>query len=223
MSLPQLHTATTRLIRHVDALDEAAYDGPSLLPGWSRAFVVAHLALNAEALAGALRGVITGDPVPMYASNRARDLDIETLGTAAAPALRARLYGATTDLAEAAAMLPDDRLEVAVERTPGSDRTFAAGDVVAMRLREVEIHLVDLDCGYRTSDWDPEVAAAFVTQLAGRAAATLVAADQDLTWHAEGDGPTVTGTAADLAWWLSGRGSGDGLRTDGVLPGIEAW
>jgi maleylpyruvate isomerase len=40
----------------------------------------------------------------------------------------------------------------------------------------------------------------------------------------EDGGPTVTGSAADLGWWLTGRGSGEGLTSDsGTLPGIGAW
>ena len=44
------------------------------------------------------------------------------------------------------------------------------------------------------------------------------------TWSFGDGGPTVTGTTAALAWWLTGRGSGEGLDVDeGELPGIEAW
>jgi len=54
---------------------------------------------------------------------------------------------------------------------------------------------------------------------------TLHATDLDRTWTVvEDGGPTVSGAAADLAWWLTGRGGGRGLTSDdGALPGIEAW
>ena len=52
--LALLDAGTRRLVRTVDALDDEQWPQPSLLPGWSRAHVVAHLLLNAEALAGAL-------------------------------------------------------------------------------------------------------------------------------------------------------------------------
>jgi maleylpyruvate isomerase len=36
--------------------------------------------------------------------------------------------------------------------------------------------------------------------------------------------PVVTGTAADLAWWLTGRPAGDELSSSGdELPVIEGW
>jgi maleylpyruvate isomerase len=55
------------------------------------------------------------------------------------------------------------------------------------------------------------------------AGATAYATDLDRTWEL-GDGPTVSGTAADLGWWLTGRGAGEGLSSDsGELPRIEEW
>jgi maleylpyruvate isomerase len=50
------------------------------------------------------------------------------------------------------------------------------------------------------------------------------AADLDRTWHLGDGGPTVTGTAAALGWWLTGRGGSEGLASDdGAVPSIEAW
>ena len=45
-----LRDADHRLVRTVDGLSDEQLAAPSLLPGWTRAHVVAHLALNAEAL-----------------------------------------------------------------------------------------------------------------------------------------------------------------------------
>ena len=49
-----LPEATQRLVRTVDGLDDDALAAPSGLPDWTRAHVVAHLALNAEGLASVL-------------------------------------------------------------------------------------------------------------------------------------------------------------------------
>ncbi|MFC6341752.1 maleylpyruvate isomerase N-terminal domain-containing protein, partial [Nocardioides hankookensis] len=70
-----LPEATRQLIRTADALDDEEYAAPSGLPGWSRGHVLAHLALNAEGLAGALRGILEGTRTTMYASPEARDGD----------------------------------------------------------------------------------------------------------------------------------------------------
>ncbi|MFB9312083.1 maleylpyruvate isomerase family mycothiol-dependent enzyme [Nocardioides plantarum] len=218
-----LDRSTRRLIRTVDGLEDASYAEASLLPGWTRAHVVAHLALNAEGLAAALRGVADGVPVAMYAGDAARDDDIDKLAASRPTTLRSRLYGATTDLADALASVPGDLHETVIERTPGSTRTFVVGEVTSMRRREVEIHHADLGVGYRPSDWPADFAVLLVDRLAPRAPATLVATDVDRTWQADPGAPTVTGTAADLGWWLTGRDPGDRLTSDGAMPRIEAW
>ena len=74
--------ADQALVRTVDALTDADHAGPSLLPGWTRGHLVAHLALNAEALGGVLHGAHLGQPQPMYASPEARDSDIADLAAA---------------------------------------------------------------------------------------------------------------------------------------------
>lgn len=217
--------ATHRLVRTVDALDDAQYPDPSFCTGWSRGHVVAHLALNAEGLAGALRGTVDGHPVPMYRSQQTRDADIEALAREHPSEIRARLLGATSELHDAIAAVPDDRGATPIERVLGGGPVFTAADVPWMRVREVEIHHADLLAGYGRSDWPADFAAALVDAMVDRPEPpmTLHAVDLDRTWETGPGGPTVSGTAADLGWWLSGRGDGSDLTSDsGVLPRIGA-
>lgn len=221
-----LPAATRRLVRSVDAVTPEEYAEPSALPGWTRAHVIAHLALNAEGLAGALGGIVEGGPVPMYASQQARDGDIALLATSSPAALRDRLLGGSTALVDALDAIPDDRWSTTIERTPGG-RVFTAADVVSMRVREVEIHHADLGVDYTHHSWPAD----FVTLLldtrqasgAGIDACTAYATDLGRAWSFGDGGPTVSGPAADLAWWLTGRGAGAGLTSDsGTLPQIGA-
>lgn len=220
-----LPDATRRLIRTADALDDAAYAEPSGLPAWTRAHVLAHLALNAEGLAGALGGVLDGEPTTMYASDKARDSDIDALAERDPAVIRDRLLAASTALADAIAAMPDDAWDGEIERTPGG-RRFATGLVPAMRLREVEIHHADLDAGYTRADWDPAFCVALIDSVTARPeqyAFVAVASDHDRRWEVGSGGPTVTGTLADLGWWLCGRGGGAGLTSaDGAVPTIGA-
>ena len=62
---------------HRDRLRDDEWPGQTECAGWSRAHVLAHLALNAEGLAGAVRGLRDGQPTPMYPSQTARDADID--------------------------------------------------------------------------------------------------------------------------------------------------
>jgi maleylpyruvate isomerase len=227
--LELLHEATQRLVRTVDGFVDDDWSHPSGLPDWTRSHVVAHLALNSEGLAGALVGLVDDEDgqVPMYSSDEARNSDIEELARAVPSELRARLMGGSTRFVDAVGGVPADAWSTVVERTPGG-RTFVAATNVGMRLREVEIHHADLAAGYRHRDWVPEFSGLLLDAMVkrGPAAEPFRAAPTDLdrAWSFGEGGPTVSGPAADLGWWLTGRGAGDGLTSDnGVLPRIETW
>ena len=96
-----LPEATQRLVRTVDGLDDAALAAPSGLPDWTRAHVVAHLALNAEGLAHVLTSRTEGRPTSMYRSDEARDGDIDDLAAADRAELRDRFLAGTTLVVDA--------------------------------------------------------------------------------------------------------------------------
>ncbi|HZC40516.1 MAG TPA: maleylpyruvate isomerase N-terminal domain-containing protein, partial [Streptosporangiaceae bacterium] len=75
--LAGIQHATGRLLDTIAGLTEAQARAPSLLPGWTRAHVLTHIARNADGLANLLRWARTGTQTPMYASAGARDADIE--------------------------------------------------------------------------------------------------------------------------------------------------
>jgi maleylpyruvate isomerase len=230
MSDPQLvellDSGTRRLVRSIDAMTDDQWRQPSLLPGWTRAHVVAHLTLNAEGLSGALEGVHEGRPVPMYRSDEARDSDIMDLSSASPSALRDRFLGSTTVIGEWIEELADNLAGTSVERTPGG-RRFVAGDVGTMRVREVEIHHADLGLDYTAADWSADFVVLlmdFRAEIHDGPGFVAEATDLARTWQFATDGPTVSGVGSALAWWVTGRGTGDGLTSDdGRVPRIEAW
>lgn len=221
--LELLRGATSRLQRTVDAMTDADREAPSLLPGWSRGHVVAHLVLNAEALAAAAEGVRRGEPVPVYPSDAARDADIEALAPRPAAEHAERLAAATERCAAALAALPGEAADRPVERTPGGAR-LAAGELPVMRWREVEIHHADLGLGYGPAHWPDAFTAYLLATLVwdrgDRHDLVLRTPDGDLPVGA-GTGPVIEGPPALLAWWLAGRGTGEGLF--GALPELGAW
>ena len=226
---PDLITrADQALVRTVDALSDHEYAQPSQLPGWTRAHVVAHLTLNAEGLAGVLHGAHLGRPRSMYASPEARDADIAELATAEPAELRERFLAATAQFGQALEAVGENDWDGRFERTPGGP-DFALGNVALMRLREVEIHHADLDAGYSADDWPEDFRAILLESMTKRpypAPFSVRPTDLDRTWHygEGGGGPVVTGTSAALGWWLTGRGSGEGLTSDaGALPEVESW
>ena len=223
-----LADADQALVRTVDGLAEAAYAEPSLLPGWTRAHVVAHLALNAEGLAGVLHGAHVGQPQAMYASPEARDSDIEDLATAPPADLRERLLAGTARFADAMTAMHEADWDGRFERTPGGPE-FALVNAPLMRVREVEIHHADLAAGYAAADWPEGFRVVLLQSMTKRpypAPFSVRPTDLDRTWtYGEGDGgPVVSGTSAALGWWLTGRGTGDGLTSDtNELPEVESW
>jgi maleylpyruvate isomerase len=231
-----LGDASARVVRTVDDFHGDDWSAPSLLPQWTRAHVVAHLALNAEAIAGALRSLVADDedadgPQPMYASDEVRDADIAALAEADHAEIRDRLMAGTTVLDDALAAVPDQAWETRIERTPGG-RAIRAGAFPGMRLRELEIHHVDLDAGYTRAEWTPEFAEHLLDAMAkrvGSPALEVRPVDSARTWllaseDAEYPVPVVSGPAADLGWWLTGRPAPGTLQcSHGELPSIEGW
>lgn len=225
-----LHESEQRLVRTVDSLADDQWSLPSVLPGWTRAHVIAHLALNAEGLASALDDLRHGRPAAMYASNESRDGDIDELAAATPAEIRARLFAAGEQLREMLAALSDDDWTGSIDRVPGGP-SFPVMALPATRRREVEIHHADIGCDYRHTDWPRDFCVALLDVVTVDHAANpdtddfkVSATDLGMTWRVGADEPVVAGPAVDLGWWLVGRGSGDGLSTaSGVLPRIGAW
>ena len=227
--LQAVEAASDRLLATVEGLSAAGFAEPSVLPDWTRAHVVAHLALNAEGLAAALSGLAAGEPRPIYASDEARDTDIDAL--AATDPRAACACGSTP--ASSRSPTPYD----ACPRSPGpapstgcpAALTCRPLETLLMRHREVEIHHADLDAGYAHADWPAPFVGDLLDVVArdqsGSGPFTAVATDLGRTWSVgEGDGPEVRGTGSALGWWLVGRGAGEGVTSDtGTLPELAPW
>jgi maleylpyruvate isomerase len=223
-----LDASAIALNRTVDALSSDDLAEPSLLPGWSRAHVVAHLALNGFAMAGVVDAVGRGETVAMYESDDQRNSDIDELVDTEAADLRDRLLAATTAFSDAVAAVDEDRWDGVFTRTPGAP-PWPAATIVSTRRREVEIHHADLGVAYTRHDWPDD----FVRDLldvvsvdqSGAGPFQARATDLSGDWSVGGEGgPVVTGAGADLGWWLAGRGPGEGISCDaGELPRLGPW
>lgn len=233
MSLPQteldaLAESTARLVRTVDGLSTEDWAAPSLLPGWSRAHVLAHLVLNAEGMTGAVEGLLHEEPVPVYASNERRDADIEELAAVPPNELRERLFASTTAYADTLGDLPEQVWSASVERIPGGP-SWPVAELIGTRRREVEIHHADLGVGYTCRDWPEEFCAELIDQVVPERVTEgpfrMHATDLDREWRVGGTGgPIISGTACELAWWLVGRGDRDALSCDdGEVPRLGPW
>jgi len=210
-TVPWTREGTARLLAVVDELGDEDLRGPSTLPGWSRAHVIGHLARNAEALVRLATWAQTGVETPMYADREQRAAEIERSAALPADTLRAQLADTATALDTALTRLTAARWEAEVRSALG--RAIPAAELPWMRIREVWLHAVDLDSGARMDDLPDEVVDLLLDDVTTALSAKddcpalhLTPTDRDRTWPLGGPATaTVSGTAADLAGWLTGR------------------
>lgn len=197
---------------------------PTELPGWTRAHVVGHIARNAEALTRLATWARTGIEMPMYASPALRDEDIERSAQFPPAKLREDVWSTTAELDEALDSLDAEAWAASVRTAQG--RVIPATEIPWLRVREVWLHAVDLGAGI--SELPPDVVDALLDDISGTRGRGLPRGlllrpvDRDRTWQVPGADPvTISGSAADLLAWLTGRGDGGNL--DGDLPSLPPW
>src|SRR5260370_11008149 len=146
----QIDQATQRLLGTARVITEPDLREPSLLPGWTRAHVLAHLARNADAMRNLLVGVRDGQDRPAYASAQARQAGIEHGAALRADELVADLVSSAMALRTVARQLPGDRWQIPVRI--GDSAPFPAAGPRTRRLVEGELHHCDLGAGYGPAD-----------------------------------------------------------------------
>lgn len=227
-SIRALQVATAALIADAHLLDEEALRAPSLLPNWSRAHVLAHLAQNAAGGTRLLDGVLSGTPGWEYRNLEVRARDIEDGSHAPFGVLVDDLETTAHAFGQVCAGLSAADWSVPVTWTTG--HRSPACHVVISRLFEVQIHHIDLDLGYSVADWSGDFTAlvldavveAYVTH------ADFPPLTIQLDGHEQrriGAGPlvtTVTGSRAEVLAWLLGRTAGRELGVHGSdhLPAL---
>ncbi|HEY1323569.1 MAG TPA: maleylpyruvate isomerase N-terminal domain-containing protein [Streptosporangiaceae bacterium] len=148
----QIDQATQRLLDTARIITDLDLRVPSMLPGWTRGHVLAHLARNADGMRNVLIGVRTGQDRPAYASAEAREAGIEQDAGRRATEHAADLAGSAMALRTMARQLPDEGWQVPVHMLDGTD-LFPAAELLTRRLAEVELHHCDLGAGYGPGDW----------------------------------------------------------------------
>lgn len=221
----RLQDATARYLRILDTLTEAGRRAPSVLPGWTRGHVVAHVACNGLATAAVLDEMRRGQDPTFYESADRRTADIEELATADLGRLRTVSLEAAGRCHEAVDAVLDHADPQRRARTfPDAERTMDVRETVLSRWREVEIHHADLAGGYGPADW-PTVFTDYLLEVvvADRGQECdllLVTPERDIP-VGSGEGLRVEGMPAGLAWWLLGRPPVPELT--GRLPALSPW
>ena len=217
--------------RKLNELRDDEFDAPSLLPGWSRRHLVAHVGFNARAVARLVEWARTGVETPMYDSDTQREEEIDFGATLPVEALRNLAAHAAVHLNVEWRDLPADAWSAEVRTAQG--RLVPASETVWMRTREVWIHAVDLDNGGSVRDFPPELHALLLEDLVRVWRRKRKPGDRDIVLEPtdgaeiyriltaeEGDAGAlrVRGTTPDLVGWGIGRSRQGVLDGNGAAP-----
>lgn len=179
--------AQARLLDRVAGLADSDVRRPSRLPGWSIGHLLSHLAMNADGHARRLSAALMGRDEPKYRGGpEQRTAEIEAGARLGAAALVRGLRESQERLEELFSRSADAGWPAPA---PGEGSTYPASACPAHRLREVEMHHVDLGLGYRPEDWPADYVAWDLPNLLGTIPGRLVG---------EAD-------RARFAAWLAGR------------------
>ncbi len=221
--------------RKLNEISDDEFDEPSLLPGWSRRHLVAHVGYNARAVARLVEWARTGQETPMYSSDSQRNEEIDFGATLPIQALRHLSDHAAIHLTVEWRDLEPGAWHHEVRTAQG--RLVPATETIWIRTREVWIHAVDLNNGGRFTDFPPELINLLLPDLIKvwmrkRTDPTapniiLQPSDRDETYQMTHDDPdhprlVITGPAAQIVQWGTGRGRPLAVTTADGSPAPEA-
>jgi maleylpyruvate isomerase len=200
---------------------------PTRCQGWTRAHVIAHLALDADALVNLATWAVTGQEKPDYESLEKRNTAIDTAAAQSAAELTTALGQANARMLEAFQALKNG---VEVETVP----TLFSGDVdsfwlPAQRTTELIVHHNDLDTTWEWHEADPDALVDAIEVCVRRLQANpespglRVIAREGEEWTV-GDGLSrIEGYYETLLPFLARGQTEEGLRHEGELPGLPPW
>jgi len=210
-------------------LDDARLRERSRLAGWSRGHVLSHLSRNADALVNLLAWARTGVESRMYASPDDREHGINAGAGRDLAGQLDDLCASGSHFLRAAQAVPEERRSFTVLSAQG--RQIPAHEVPWLRVREVWLHLVDLDAGYDVDAVPDTVAWALAKDVASwmssRTTATVdLRVDGSGTirlGHDPSASGSISGTAQQIAGWLTGRAGPGPLNATGPVPDLPRW
>ncbi len=206
--LAHVATAEERLLDEVRGLNDRDMAAPSLLPGWTLAHLLTHLARNADSHRHRTAGAVDGVVVDQYPGGPAqRAADIEAGAGRPAREVVADLATASTRMLEAWMDAPSYAWAGITRDSGGNERPLRK--LPGRRWMEVEVHLVDLGTGPTHQDWPDAFVAARLPRMRAGLAERLP----------DGAVPPLAGSLdeRDELAWLYGR-----LRRDD-LPVLDPW
>lgn len=235
--LLQARRGTAFFAHKLNELSDTDLDGDSLLPGWTRRHIAAHIGYNARAISRLVEWAATGVENPMYPSAEVRDTEIRFGATLSPIALRNLFDHSAVHLNVEWRDLPADAWHHKVKTIQG--RLVPAEETVWMRTREVWVHAVDLDNGASFFDIPEPVLSRLLKDITsawatrGSDAGLLIQVSGQETGHVVddtgADTPVViAGPLAGVVRWATGRGTAGVTATQNgtildKVPAAPTW
>ncbi|WP_328316317.1 maleylpyruvate isomerase family mycothiol-dependent enzyme [Streptomyces sp. NBC_00388] len=227
-SFQEIAAAADRLLTGLAGLRDADVPEPSRLPGWTRGHVLSHLARQAPALERLLEWARTGVETPQYANRGARDAEIAAGAGRPAAVQVADVRESAAHFQHVIETLPAPAWQAEIR--PFTGELCTPRRILVIRLRELELHHVDLGIGYGWHDIPGSArdiiladVLGYYAEAGGVPAFTLRDPGGEVLGRFGTGGPVVTGPAADALAWLAGRSGGTGLTSTAGLPALPAW
>jgi maleylpyruvate isomerase len=195
-AMDRVRDAQQRFLEVTRGFDDADLNRPSLLPGWTVAHVLVHVARNADSHRrrsdAAARGTVV-DQYPGGFEGRAAEIERGVRRT------RAQILDdvvSSADGMEAAwRRVPDGAWDVISRDVSGRERPLRS--LPARRWQELEVHVVDLDAGVTNRDWPTDFVEVWLPAL-------RATAETRLPHGAASPTPGTLDDRDELAW-LYGR------------------
>lgn len=201
--------AHEQLLVGLSGLTDEAARRPSLLPGWTVAHTLTHIARNADSHVLMLQGAQRGEVAAQYPGGlEQRAADIEAGVDRSAAQLVA-------DVGESCARLEATWLAMSEDGWNGQGSAgfgpVAVNDLPFRRWRETVVHHADLGLAYSWSDWPVDYVRVELGRLAMQWASRKPMGLTTL--------PTIALELSDheRAAWLMGRATVDGLDAAGIF------
>jgi maleylpyruvate isomerase len=211
----------------IASLTDEELTTPTRCQGWTRAHVIAHLALDAAALANLATWAATGQETPDYESLEKRNAAIDTAAAQSAAELTTALGRANARLLEAFQALKNG---VKVNTVP----TLISGEIdvfslPAQRTTELIVHHNDLDTTWEWHEADPDALVDAIEACVHRLQANpdapglRILAREGEEWTVGNGSSRIEGYYETLLPFLARAQVEEGLRHEGELPNLPPW
>lgn len=201
--LARLEREAEQYLSTVESFHDDEFDRPSLCDGWSRADVIAHVAVLNRRLVRLIDWAESGREQKPYDSPEERAALIEEMAAKPRADLKTEARASVRFFLDNARRLTG---ELAVDEIKIGPKTFAPAALASVLVAETIIHHADLDTQWEIEEADPD--------------SVLDAVESAVRTMRVKEAPGMTIVTDERDEWVIGDGA---LRVEGDREGILAW